>query len=207
MGHTESENVSPPPILPIHPWTVSPGLPRCPSAEEIPIGVGEQVVDPISAGLALVLLPGWMVVVVRRLREVLGRMPVMMDMVLVKMSLEMQMLLLMQIVIDVVQLLTEAEKESGIGVVGACAVTRVRFGTVSLRVQRGGQWRQGAIFGRSTRLPCSCVSAIQCSLIAVIKRRWENETGRNLNRMRADTAGGVGFQRARRHGRVQTRVV
>lgn len=195
--------------LPIHPWTVSPGLPWCPSAEEIPIGIGEQTVDPVSAGLVLGLLPGWMVVVVvvRRLREVLGGMPVMILMVLVKMCLEMQMLLLlvlMQRVIDVVQLLTEAEEESGMEVVGACAVTRVRFRTVRFRVQRGGRWRQGAMFRRSTRLPCSC--AIQCSEIAVIKRGWENEAGRNLNGMRADTARGVGLHQARRHGRVQTRV-
>lgn len=60
----------------VHPWTVSPGLPWCPSAEEVPIGVGEQVVDPVRAGLVLTLLFGWMVVI-RRLREVLGRMSVM----------------------------------------------------------------------------------------------------------------------------------
>lgn len=197
--------------LPVHPWTVSPGLPWCPSAEEIPIGIGEKAVDPVSAGLVLGLLPGWMVVVVRRLREVLGGMPVMMIlMVLVKMCLEMQKLLLllvlMQRVIDVVQLLTEAEEESGMEVVGACAVTRVRFGTVRFRVQRGGRWRQGAMFRRSTGLACSCARAIQCSEIAVVKRGWENEAGRNLNGMRANTARRVGLHQARRHGRVQTRV-
>lgn len=160
-----SENYPP---LPVHPWTISPGLPRHPSPEEIPIGGGEQIVDPISAGLALILLPNWMVVVVRRLRALLGQMPVVM--VLVKMSVEMHMVL-MQTVIDVVQPLTEAEKESGMGVVGVCTVTRVRFGTVTLGVQRGGQWRQGPILGRSTRLPDSCVSAIQCSLVPVIKWR------------------------------------
>lgn len=72
----------------------------------------------------------------------------------------MLLLVLMQIVIDVVQLLSEAEEESGMGVVGAGAVTRVRFGTVRFRVQRGGGWRQGAMFGRSTGLSCSCASAI-----------------------------------------------
>lgn len=205
--------------LPVNPWTVSPRLPWHPSAEEVGVGVGEQVADPVSAaGLGFSLLPGWMVmtvmvvvvmmtVMVRFLRELLRRIAVMMVLVEMCMEMEMLLLVLMQIVIDVVQLLIEAEDESGMGMrmVGACAVTRVRFGTVRFRVQRGGQGRQGAIFGRSTRLPCFCASAIQCSQIAVIKRRRQKETGRNLTGMRADTAGRAGFHQTWRHGRVHPR--